>query len=425
MSFDSLGLSADLLRAVRDQGYTTATPIQQQAIPAALAGTDLMASAQTGTGKTAAFTLPLLQRLAGSAGTGRRKVRALVLTPTRELAVQVNDSVRDYGRHLPLRSTPIFGGVPIRGQMRDLSRGMDILVATPGRLMDHMERGTIDLSDVELLVMDEADRMLDMGFLPAIEKIAKAVPASRQTLLFSATFSQAITKLARRFLRDPQVVETATPNAAATDVDQTAYKVDGHRKRELLTHLVSAEDWGQLLVFTRTKRGADRLAKQLEQDGIRSTAIHGDKSQGARNKALTEFKRNRVQALIATDVAARGIDIDDLPYVVNYDIPTNPEDYVHRIGRTGRRGQSGSAVSLIGADEHAPFAGIRRLIGFDIPAQVRDGFEPTEKPAPARKPGGKGRGGPPRGRPGQGAPRSAGSGRPGGGNRGGPRRSAG
>ncbi|MCP1727119.1 ATP-dependent RNA helicase RhlE [Natronospira proteinivora] len=382
MSFDTLGLNADLLKNIARQGYETPTPIQAKAIPAALQGRDLMASAQTGTGKTAAFTLPMLEKLGRNKARGSRHPRAVVLTPTRELAVQVSDSVRDYSRGMGIDSTVIYGGVNIRRQMDQLRRGTDIIIATPGRLMDHMSRRTVDLSQVEILVLDEADRMLDMGFLPAIEAILKTMPKQRQTLLFSATFSGTISKLAQRFLDKPERIETAAPNAAAVDILQTAYRVDGHRKRELLSHLIGSENWKQVLIFTRTKRGADRLSKQLDQDGISSTAIHGDKGQGARNRALRDFKQKNIRALVATDVAARGIDVDHLPYVVNFDIPNNPEDYVHRIGRTGRRGRQGAAVSFIGADEQRLFQGIRRLLDRDIPSEVMGGFEPTAKASP-------------------------------------------
>lgn len=401
MSFDSLGLSAELLRAVREQGYDTPSAIQASAIPAALKGADLMASAQTGTGKTAAFTLPLLQKLAAQPAAKGRRLRALVLTPTRELAAQVEDSVRTYGRHLNLRSLAVYGGTGIGPQMRRLNQGVDVLVATPGRLMDHMERRTVDLSNVDTLILDEADRMLDMGFLPAIETIVKTLPRTRQTLLFSATFPTAIEKMAGKFMNNPERLETGERNAAAEQVDQSAYMVDTHRKRELLTHLIGTENWGQVLVFTRTKRGADQLAKELERDGIRSTTIHGNKSQNARTKALNAFKRNSVRALIATDVAARGIDINRLSHVVNYDVPDNPEDYVHRIGRTGRGGEDGRAISLVSAAEKGNFAGIRRMVRKDIPSQILEGFEPKQKSG-----GAPGRNG--RGRPGGGAGRRSG-----------------
>ncbi len=414
MSFDSLGLSAELLRAVREQGYETPSAIQASAIPAALKGADLMASAQTGTGKTAAFTLPLLQKLsAETAGKGRR-VRALILTPTRELAAQVEDSIRTYGRHLNLRSLAVYGGTGIGPQMRRLNQGVDVLVATPGRLMDHMERRTVDLSSVDTLILDEADRMLDMGFLPAIETIVKALPKTRQTLLFSATFPMAIEKLAGKFMNKPERIETGERNAAAEQVDQSAYMVDTHRKRELLTHLIGTENWGQVLVFTRTKRGADQLAKELERDGIRSTTIHGNKSQNARTKALNSFKRNNVRALIATDVAARGIDINRLSHVVNYDVPDNPEDYVHRIGRTGRGGEDGRAISFVSAAEKGNFAGIRRMVRKDIPSEIMEGFEPKQTSAGAPRRNGRGRPGGPGGqgrRSGPPAHRRQGSGR--------------
>ncbi len=386
MSFDSLGLSADLLRAIKDQGYSSATPVQAQAIPVVLAGHDLMAGAQTGTGKTAAFTLPMLQNLMNSASGKQRGVRALVLTPTRELADQVGKSVRTYGRHLPLRSTEVYGGMGMFPQIKALRKGVDILVATPGRLLDHMERGNVDLSRVEMLILDEGDRMLDMGFLPDIERVLKEMPASRQTLLFSATYADGIKKLARKLLKNPQLIEVDRSNAAARSVTQSAYRVDGSRKRQLLSHLIGSESWGQVLIFTRTKRGADRLAEQLDKDGINATAIHGDKSQGARNRALKAFKRQSVQALVATDVAARGLDIQQLPHVVNYELPHNPEDYVHRIGRTGRGGNKGAAISLVCADEDSQFRAIKRLLDTEIPAIIMDGFEPKDKPKPGAKP---------------------------------------
>ncbi|MEJ2107180.1 MAG: DEAD/DEAH box helicase [Acidiferrobacteraceae bacterium] len=388
MSFDSLGLSADLLRAIARQGYDKPTVVQARAIPAILAGNDLMAGAQTGTGKTAAFTLPMLQNLMNGTTGKRRRIRALVLTPTRELAAQVGDSVRTYGKYLPLRSTQVFGGVGIVPQMKALRNGVDVLVATPGRLLDHVERGTVDLSQVQILVLDEADRMLDMGFMPAIERVLREIPKQRQTLLFSATFSETIKKLANRLLRSPKLIEAATPNATAEAVTQLAYYVDSNRKRELLSHLIDTQDWRQVLVFTRTKHGADRLAKQLERDGIEATSIHGDKSQGQRTRALASFKRRAVRALVATDVAARGLDITQLPHVVNYDLPNNAEDYVHRIGRTGRGGESGAAISLVCADEGEQLASIHRLLKREIPNQVVQGFEPQRKVAAVR-PGAK------------------------------------
>jgi ATP-dependent RNA helicase RhlE len=379
MSFESLGLSADLLRAVENKGYKEATAVQAQAIPAVLAGYDLMAGAQTGTGKTAAFTLPMLHKLMAVKPSGRRHVRALVLTPTRELAAQVSESVRVYGKFLPLRSAEVYGGVSIVPQMKALRNGVDVLVATPGRLLDHVERQTVDLSQVEILVLDEADRMLDMGFMPAIERVLREIPQQRQTLMFSATFSGTIKKLASKLLRNPKLIETAQPNATADAVTQLAYYVDSDRKRELLSHLIGTQDWRQVLVFTRTKHGADRLAKQLERDGIEAAAIHGDKSQGQRTRALASFKRRAVRALVATDVAARGLDISLLPHVVNYDLPTNAEDYVHRIGRTGRGGESGVAVSLVCADEGEQLGAIHHLLKREIPNEVVSGFEPQRK----------------------------------------------
>ena len=378
MKFTSLGLSADILRAITAQGYETPTPIQQQAIPAALAGRDLMAAAQTGTGKTAAFTLPMLHKLTELPAGPVRKVHALVLTPTRELANQVSESVRDYGKFIALRSTVVFGGVNINPQMKTLRNGVDILVATPGRLIDHLTRRTVDLSQVKILVLDEADRMLDMGFLPAIERILALLPKQRQTMMFSATFSPTIKKLAARFLNNPLSIEVAQPNTAASTVTQMAYRVDSARKREMLAHMIGSQNLQQVLVFARTKRGADRLAKHLEQDGISADSIHGDKSQGARNRALNDFKRNNIRALVATDVAARGIDIDQLSHVINYELPDDIENYVHRIGRTGRAGNEGTAISLIGADEHGQFRAIERLLNKKINLDVMAGYEPTQ-----------------------------------------------
>jgi ATP-dependent RNA helicase RhlE len=399
MSFSELGLSADILSAISAQGYSDPTPIQANAIPAVLSGADVMATAQTGTGKTAAFTLPVLHKLGEGRGSG--KPRVLVLAPTRELAGQVVESVNTYGKHMGVRATAVYGGMPIGKQIGALKRGVDVLVATPGRLIDHMERKTVDLSQVETVVLDEADRMLDMGFIKPIERILGTLRSSRQTLLFSATFSGPIRKLAERFLSNPERIEMAHEGNATDNIEQSAYFVDGHRKRALLTHLMSEEDWGQVLVFTRTKRGADKLAEQLERDGIRSTAIHGDKPQGARTKALSAFKKNSVQALVATDVAARGLDIDKLPHVVNFDLPDNADDYVHRIGRTGRAGAQGRAVSLVSGDERRQLSAIERVVKDRIPTTTHEAFAPTQtggnrsgkgRPGGGRPGGNRGRG---------------------------------
>ncbi|MGY6587527.1 MAG: DEAD/DEAH box helicase [Wenzhouxiangella sp.] len=376
MSFDALGLRAELLRAVGQQGYTEPTPIQHKAIPVVLAGKDVMASAQTGTGKTAAFTLPLLQRLSEQGGPHR--LRALVLTPTRELAAQVHENLRGYARHLQIRSAEIFGGVNINPQITKLQRGVDVLIATPGRLIDHIERGTVDLRQVDTLILDEADRMLDMGFRPAIDRVVKSLPRQRQTLLFSATFSKEITEMAGRYLNQPVRIETAPPNSTVELIAQKAILVDQKHKREVLSWMIGSENWHQVLVFTRTKHGANRLAKQLETDGLPAAAIHGNKSQGARTKALADFKANRVRVLVATDIAARGLDIDQLPHVVNFEIPNVPEDYVHRIGRTGRAGREGLAVSLVCGAEHGLFEDIRKLVKVKIPTETLEGYEPTE-----------------------------------------------
>ncbi len=377
MSFESLGLSAELLRAVAKQGYSEPTPVQRQAIPVILKGQDILAGAQTGTGKTAGFTLPLLQRLNKTTdGRGRRKVRALILTPTRELAAQVGESVSLYGEYLPLRSTVIFGGVKINPQIQRLRQGIDILVATPGRLLDHVSQKTLDLSGVEILVLDEADRMLDMGFIRDIRRILALLPNNRQNLLFSATYSNDIRQLADRLLESPVMIEVARRNTAAERVSQVIHPVDRGRKRHLLSKLISTQDWRQVLVFTRTKHGANRLAKQLGQDGIDSAAIHGNKSQGARTRALHEFKQGDVRVLVATDIAARGLDIDQLPHVVNYELPNVPEDYVHRIGRTGRAGREGEAVSLVCIDEHKLLRDIERVLKRELPSVVIPGFEP-------------------------------------------------
>jgi len=378
MSFDSLGLSAELLRAVSDQGYSEPTPVQRQAIPVILEGRDILAGAQTGTGKTAGFTLPLLQLLSTrpQQHQGRRPVRALVLTPTRELAAQVEESVTTYGRHLPLTSAVIFGGVKINPQIQVLRRGVDILVATPGRLLDHVSQKTLDLSAVEILVLDEADRMLDMGFIRDIRRILGLLPKQRQNLLFSATYSDDIRKLADSLLDSPALIEVARRNTPAERVSQVVHPVDRERKRELLSFMVGSQNWRQVLVFTRTKHGANRLSRQLEQDGISSAAIHGNKSQGARTRALADFKRGEVRVLVATDIAARGLDIDQLPHVVNYELPNVPEDYVHRIGRTGRAGNEGQAVSLVCVDERKLLVDIERLLKRDLPKVTVPGYEP-------------------------------------------------
>jgi ATP-dependent RNA helicase RhlE len=377
MSFTSLGLADEIVRAVTEHGYTTPTPIQAQAIPAVLAGGDLLAGAQTGTGKTAGFTLPLLQRLSRVAQpAGQRPIRALVLTPTRELAAQVEESVRTYGKYLTLRSTVIFGGVGINPQIKLLKQGVDILVATPGRLLDHMQQGTIDLSKVEILVLDEADRMLDMGFIRDIKKILAVLPKKRQNLLFSATFSEEIKALADSLLNQPAMIEVARRNSTVEIISQKIHPVDRDRKHPLLAHLIKTHAWPQVLVFTRTKHGANKLVEQLDKDGINGMAIHGNKSQAARTRALAEFKDGSLQVLVATDIAARGIDIDQLPHVVNYDLPNIPEDYVHRIGRTGRAGATGEAVSLVCVDEHIMLRDIERLIKRELPKEIVAGFEP-------------------------------------------------
>lgn len=393
MSFESLGLMAELLRAVSDKGYSAPSPIQQQAIPLVLEGRDIMGAAQTGTGKTAGFTLPLLQRLMETAKPhkGRRPIRALVLTPTRELAAQVHDSVQTYGRHLPLKSTVVFGGVSINPQKQKLIKGVDVLVATPGRLLDHVGQRSVDLSKIDILVLDEADRMLDMGFIRDIRKVLALIPKQRQTLLFSATFSNDIKKLANDLLNSPALVEVARENTAAESVTQVVHPVDKKRKRELLSALIGGNDWKQVLVFTRTKHGANRLAEQLGTDGITAAAIHGNKSQGARTRALADFKASKVRVLVATDIAARGIDIDQLPHVVNYELPNVAEDYVHRIGRTGRAGNEGEAMSLVCVDELKLLKDIERLIKRDIPSVTFEGYEPD--PSIKAEPINNGRGG--------------------------------
>jgi ATP-dependent RNA helicase RhlE len=386
-AFENLGLVAELVRAVADEGYTQPTPVQSESIPYILAGRDVLAGAQTGTGKTAGFTLPMLQLLsAQSPQGGRRAVRALVLTPTRELAAQVEESVRIYGRHLALRSTMIFGGVGMQPQVDAVRRGVDIVVATPGRLLDHLGQKTIDLSQVEILVLDEADRMLDMGFINDIRKVLAVLPRKRQNLLFSATFSDEIRTLASRLLDNPAQVQVAPRNAESALVAQRIHPVDSGRKRALLAHLVSSGDWRQVLVFTRTKHGANRLAEQLCKDGIEAAAIHGNKSQGARTRALASFKSGELRVLVATDLAARGLDIEQLPHVVNYELPNVPEQYVHRIGRTGRAGVSGEAISFVAAEEMAFLADIEKLMRRALPREVVPGFEPSNAPARAEMP---------------------------------------
>lgn len=383
MTFESLGLLDPILRAVLEQGYTQPTPIQAQAIPAVLSGTDLLAGAQTGTGKTAGFTLPLLHQLASRDSVknrqGRPAIRALILTPTRELAAQVEESVRTYGKYLKLSSMVMFGGVGMGPQVNQLRRGVDILVATPGRLLDHHQQNNLDLSQVQFFVLDEADRMLDMGFVHDIKKVLAVLPKHKQSLLFSATFSDDIKVLAERLLNQPRVIEVARRNTTAETIAQKIHPVDRDRKKELLAHLIRHHDWHQVLVFTRMKHGANRLTEFLNKEGITAMAIHGNKSQGARTKALAEFKTGDLAVLVATDIAARGIDIDQLPHVVNFELPNVPEDYVHRIGRTGRAGANGEAVSLVCIDEEGFMADIEKLIKRKVPREIVTGFEPDPK----------------------------------------------
>jgi ATP-dependent RNA helicase RhlE len=398
LTFASLGLSADLVRITEEEGYDAPTPVQAEAIPHVLAGRDVLAAAQTGTGKTAAFVLPILDRLRHHANTSfspaRHPVRVLVLVPTRELAMQVDEMVRTYGRSVPLRPTVVFGGVPLEPQTKALRAGVEILVATPGRLLDHVGQRTVNLGQVEVLVLDEADRMLDMGFLPDITRILGLLPARRQNLLFSATFSDDIRRLAGTILDDPLTIEVAARNTAAENVRQLVYPVDRDRKEALLAHLVRKEDMRQVLVFTRTKLAASRLASYLDRRGIEATAIHSDRSQPERIRALEAFKAGGIRVLVATDVAARGLDIEDLPHVVNFELPWQPHDYVHRIGRTGRAGATGDAISLVSIDEADLLRGVQRLLKRAIPWRVEDGFVPdrSAEPQPLR-------GGPPDCRP--------------------------
>jgi len=390
-SFAELGLRPEILRAVAEAGYTTPTPIQLQAIPLILEGLDVMGGAQTGTGKTAGFALPILQKLLPLANTSpspaRHPVRALILTPTRELAIQVEEAIATYGRHTGLRSTVVYGGVDIRQQLPTVRGGVEILVATPGRLLDHIEQKSVYLGQVEIFVLDEADRMLDMGFIPDIKRIMALLPATakRQNLLFSATFSNEIKKLADQLLNAPRLIEVARRNTTAETVSQSVYKVSAERKRALLAHIVTSRDLWQVLCFVRTKHGASRLARQLEKDGLKTTAIHGDKSQPARLEALDDFKAAKVQVMVATDVAARGLDIDDLPLVINYELPYVPEDYIHRIGRTGRAGASGEAISFCSPDEERLLTEIERMLKRSIPVAAADGIPAERAPAHAER----------------------------------------
>ena len=378
MTFETLGLSPALLRALAENKFSAPTPIQAQAIPLALAGHDLLGGAQTGTGKTAAFGLPLLQRLSKQTpARGPRKPRALVLVPTRELAVQVADSLKTFNRHLHLNVTTIYGGAGMGPQVDNLRRGADILVATPGRLIDHMERGSAKLDAIEVLVLDEADRMLDMGFLPAIKRILGRVPAQRQTLLFSATFEPRIKALALEFMREPKQVQVAAQNTIAETIVHRVHPVDNARKRDLLVDILAARHTDQVLVFGKTKHGCNRLAEQLEKAGLKSVAIHGNKSQAQRQKALDQFKAGRARVLVATDVAARGLDIPDLPLVINHDLPMVAEDYIHRIGRTGRNGAQGEALSLVSPEEGGLLNQIQRLLKVDLQMDVVDGYAPA------------------------------------------------
>lgn len=380
MTFNTLGLHSAILKAVEEEGYTTPTPIQAKAIPAVLDGKDLLASAQTGTGKTAGFTLPMLHKIAEKKGNARsNKPLALILTPTRELAVQVEASVVTYGKHLRVRSAVIYGGASMFPQVKRLRSGVDIVVATPGRLLDHVRQKNVDLSQVEMFILDEADRMLDMGFINDIHTVIDLMPKQKQSLLFSATFSKEIKRLSQTLLNNPEMIEVARENSANAKVDQRIHPVDHHKKTDLLKHLIKLNSWERALVFTRTKRGADKLSKQLSSAGINSDAIHGDKTQRARLKVLEDFKRGKIQVLCATDVAARGIDIDHLPHVVNFDLPEVAEDYVHRIGRTGRAGKSGEAISLVSQQEGSLLGNIERLLKCELQKLEVDGFVPVNK----------------------------------------------
>ena len=378
-AFNELGLNAKLIQNIAAKGYDSPSPIQVKAIPLVLSGRDLMAAAQTGTGKTAAFTLPALHMLKDGPRPGPKDVSCLILTPTRELAAQIADNIRTYGAGIKLHSQMVCGGVSIRPQIRHLARGTDMLVATPGRLLDLLGQGAVRLDHVKMWVLDEADRMLDMGFIPAMRRIHAELPKKRQTLMFSATFSREIEALAGEFLHQPQKIQVTPANTTVSRIDQTVYPVDKARKTELLKHLVASERWGQVLVFSRTKYGADKISRNLSKAGISSDSIHGDKKQGARTRSLKQFKDGRLQVLVATDIAARGIDIQQLPRVVNFDLPHVAEDYVHRIGRTGRAGETGIALSLVSADEVSQLQKIEKLIKKSIPREEIDGFEPEHR----------------------------------------------
>ncbi len=375
MSFETLGLLTELLRSVSEEGYSEPTPIQKQAIPLILEGNDIMAGSQTGTGKTAGYTLPMLQILSKAPSSKKQSPRALILAPTRELAAQVGEDITTYGKYLPLKSCVIFGGVNINPQIKSLRSGVDIIIATPGRLLDHVSQKTVDLSKIEILILDEADRMLDMGFINDIRKLLALLPKKRQNLLFSATFSTEIKALADKLLNAPKRIEVVKHNTVTETVSQLVYPVDNKRKRDLLSHLISSGNWSQVLVFTRTKHCANRLSEKLELDGIKSAAIHGNKSQSARTKALSDFKQGEVRVLVATDIAARGLDIDQLPHVINFELPNVPEDYIHRIGRTGRAGHTGAALSLVCIDEHKLLRDIETLLKQKIAQVVVPGYE--------------------------------------------------
>jgi len=406
MTFESLGLSNALVKAVEKKGYTEPSPIQEKAIPLILEGKDVLASAQTGTGKTAGFTLPMLHKLVAENKWKRRPIRALILTPTRELAAQVYDNVREYSEYLDIKSMVIFGGVNQKPQIRALRSGVDVLVATPGRLLDLQSQGVLSLGKVEFLVLDEADRMLDMGFLRDIKKVLELVPKDRQTLLFSATFSREIKSFASSILRNPVAVEAAPENTTAEKVEQKVYRVDKGKKTALVIKLIADGKWKQVLVFTRTKHGANRLTEKMNKNGITAAAIHGNKSQNARTKALEGFKTNKVRVLVATDIAARGLDIPLLPHVINFELPNIPEDYVHRIGRTGRAGASGEAVSLVCGEEREYLKSIEKLLGEKMPTSSIDGYEPSKEDLESQPIKGKAQ------------KRGSGGGRSGGGNRG-------